>query len=165
MATVKTRHPLNIPSAYYKPIGQLVVRWGFTELYLQSIIWHVWKIKNVKVARSLTWNLNAVEKVKLFDALSPRWIKNLAEQKELKELHSEAERLRVKRNQLAHAIWGYVPGKRKEMLMFYLRELDQRISPKASRPTVTEVKKLAADIDALNKRLKRFHRQLGAPTP
>src|SRR5689334_10223840 len=110
MAAVKARHPVNIPSVYYKPIGQLIVRWGFTELYLQSIVWHVWKIKNAKVARALTWNLNAVEKVKLFGALSSRWITDPKEQKELKILHSEAERLRIERNRLAHAVWGYVPG-------------------------------------------------------
>ena len=165
MAVVKAKHPLNIPSAYYKPIGQLIVRWGLTELYLQSIIWHVWELKNVKAARALTWNLNAVEKVKLFGALSPRWISDPIDQKELKYLHTEAERLRIKRNHLAHGVWGYIPGKRNEMLMFYLRELDQRIQPKASRPTVAEVRRLAADINALNKRLKLFHRHLGAPTP
>jgi len=37
-------HPSEIPAAYHKPIGQLIVRWGVAELYLQSIIWHVWKI-------------------------------------------------------------------------------------------------------------------------
>jgi hypothetical protein len=42
MATVfKAKHPRNIPVAYYKPIGQLIVRWGFTELYLQSIVAHL----------------------------------------------------------------------------------------------------------------------------
>src|SRR6185436_11278512 len=154
MPAVKAKHPLNIPSAYYKPIGQLIVRWGFTELYVQSSVWHIWNIKNAKVARALTWNLNAVEKVKLFGALSPRWVSDPNEQRELKSLHSEAERLRGKRNQMAHAVWGYVPGKRNEMLAFYLRDVDQRIQPKALRPTVAEVKKCADDIDALNKRLK-----------
>jgi hypothetical protein len=51
MAAVKAKHPRNIPSSYFKPIGQLIVRWGFTELYVQSIIWHVWKLKDVKSAR------------------------------------------------------------------------------------------------------------------
>ena len=140
-------------------------RRGLTELYLQSIIWHVWELKNVKAARALTWNLNAVEKVKLFGALSPRWITDPTDQRELKYRYAEAEGLRIKRNHLAHGVWGYAPGKRSEMLMFYLRELDQRIQPKASRPTVPEVKKLAADIDALNRRLKQFNQHLGAPEP
>ena len=165
MAAVKARHPQNIPASYYKPVGQMIVRWGFTELYMQSIIWHVWKLKDAKSARALTWNLNAVEKVKLIGALSPRWISDPMDQRELKEIHAEAERLRVKRNHLAHAVWGYVPGNRKQMLMFYLRELDQRIMPKASRPSVADIKEWAADLDALNSRLKRFHKKLGAPHP
>jgi hypothetical protein len=45
-------HPRNIPAGYYKPIGQILTRWGFTELYLQSILWHVWGLKDPKVARA-----------------------------------------------------------------------------------------------------------------
>lgn len=59
-------HPRNIPAGYYKPIGQILTRWGFTELYMQSILWHVWGLKDPKVARALTWNVNAVQKSKLF---------------------------------------------------------------------------------------------------
>ena len=165
MSLPNARHPQNITAGYYKPIGQLIVRWGFTELYLQSVIWHVWKIKDVKAARALTWNLNAVEKVKMFGALAPRWIQDPALQAELREIHTEAERLRIRRNQFAHGVWGYLPGKRKEMLMFYLRELDRRIMPKATRPTIAEVKRLASEIDRLNARLKQFHKSLGAPAP
>src|SRR5215510_13407539 len=62
----KAKHPRNIPAGYYKPIGQLIVRWGFTELYLQSIVWHIWRIRDPKAARLLTWDLNAASKVELF---------------------------------------------------------------------------------------------------
>ena len=66
MATVfKGKHPRNIPVAYHKPIGQMIVRWSVTELYLQSIIWHIWRIRDPKVARLLTWDLQAASKVEL----------------------------------------------------------------------------------------------------
>jgi hypothetical protein len=64
------KHPRNIPAAYYKPIGQLVVRWGYTELYLQSVVWHIWRIKDPKSARLLTWDLSAASKIELFKYLS-----------------------------------------------------------------------------------------------
>jgi hypothetical protein len=67
---------------------------------------------------ALTWNLNAVEKIKLFGALSPRWIKDAGDQKELKEIHTEAERLRIKRNHVAHAVWEYIPGIENKCLCF-----------------------------------------------
>jgi hypothetical protein len=97
--------------------------------------------------------------------LSPRWISDPKDQRELKEICDETDRLRGIRNKLAHAIWGYAPGKKDEMLMFYLRELDNRIMPKAKRHAVSHIKQWAAEIDKLNRRIQRFHKQLGAPIP
>ena len=90
------KHPKDLPASYHKPIGQLVVRWNITELYLQSIIWHVWQLKDPKVARLLTWDLQAVSKVELFKLLSPRWITDAADRAELKAIADEAEALRAK---------------------------------------------------------------------
>jgi hypothetical protein len=61
-STFIAKHPRNIPASYHKPIGQLIVRWNFAELYMQSIIWHIWGIKDPKVARLLTWDLGAESK-------------------------------------------------------------------------------------------------------
>jgi hypothetical protein len=158
-------HPRNIPAAFYKPIGQIVTRWGFTELYMQSIVWHVWGLKDPKAARALTWNINAVQKVKLFKFLAERWIPDSADQKELIEIHTEVENLRAKRNQLAHAVWGRNPAKPTELLMFYLPDIEKHILPKAQRPTLAQVKGWAADLDKLNARLERFHKKIGAPKP
>ena len=166
MAHVKAKHPRNIPAGYYKPIGQLIVRWGFTELYVQSIVWHVWKVRDPKAARALTWHRRAEEKLKLFRALAPRWIKERMHQDELVAIHSEANRLRRLRNRFAHGVWGYVPGRRKILWQFYLSGIERSVAvPKATCPTVDDLKQCASDLDALNIRLKRFHRTLGAPTP
>jgi len=91
----KARHPRNIPIGYHKPIGQLVDRWNFTELYVQSIIW---RIKDPKVARLLTWDLNAVSKVELFKHLVPRWITDAGNQVELEAVAKEVEALRQKKS-------------------------------------------------------------------
>lgn len=160
----KARHPRNIPTGYHKPIGQLVVRWNFTELYLQSIIWHIWRIKDPKVARLLTWDLNAISKVQLFKHLVPRWITDPANQTELIAIEKEVESLRVKRNRVAHGIWGYKPGERKKLRLFQIKR-EMRILPKAELVSVADVKKWADEIDKLNVRLVKFHRKLGAPLP
>ena len=160
----KARHPRNIPTGYHKPIGQLVVRWNFTELYLQSIIWHIWRIKDPKVARLLTWDLNAISKVQLFQHLVPRWITDPANQTELIAIEKEVESLRVKRNRVAHGIWGYKPGERKKLRLFQIKR-ETRILPKAELVSVAAVKKWADEIDKLNVRLVKFHRKLGAPLP
>lgn len=160
----KARHPRNIPAGYHKPIGQLVVRWNFTELYLQSIIWHIWRIKDPKVARLLTWDLSAVSKVELFQHLVPRWITDAKHQTELKTIAKEVKSLRGKRNRLAHGIWGYKLGERKKLRLFQIKG-ETRILPKAEFVSVADVKKWAAEIDKLNLRLVQFHEYLGAPIP
>ena len=89
MVAFKAKHPRNIPAGYHKPIGELIVQWNFAELYMQSIIWHIWGIKDPKVARLLTWDLSAVSKVELFKNLIPRWIADPADQNELKAIANE----------------------------------------------------------------------------
>jgi hypothetical protein len=165
MPPFNATHPRNIPSVYFKPIGQIIVRWGFTELYIQSIIWYIWGIEDPKIARALTWNINAVDKVSLFKALSKRWIKDIAVQNEIEAMSIEAERLRCERNKYAHGIWGHRPGNKKDMRIFYLRSIDHRITPRNFHANITEVRKLASDIDALNIRLQKLHSDLGAPLP
>lgn len=165
MATVfKAKHPRNIPTAYYKPIGQLIIRWGFTELYLQSIVWHIWRIKDPKAARLLTWDLHAASKVELFKYLSPKWLTDPKDQAELKAIAEEADSLRVKRNRLAHELWGYKPGERKRLRLLHIHR-KTRMLPKSEMVSVADVKQWAQQLDALNVRLKKFHRHLGAPPP
>jgi len=165
MAIYKARHPRNIPASYYKPIGQIIARWTYTELYMLSIAWHVLEIKNPKAARLLTLGLNAVDKVKLFGSLAPRWVTDHSDQKELEAICKKAEDLRAYRNKLAHGLWGYKPGNRKRLELFYLRENDVKIMPRPLRMDLAILQSWAADLDALNIRLKKFHQQLGAPVP
>jgi hypothetical protein len=158
------KHPRNLPAAYYKPIGQVIVRWGYTELYLQSVVWHIWRIKDPKAARLLTWDLGAASKVELFKYLAPKWITDTHDRKGLIEIAKEAERLRQLRNKLAHGLWGYRRGERKKHYLLQIRR-QTRILPKAEVVAPTNIAKWAADLDALNVRLQSFHRHLGAPTP
>ena len=165
-AWFKAKHPAKIPAAFYGPIGRLIAAWTFTELYMQSIAWHVLKIRAPKVQRLMTWGRNAVEQTKLFYSLNPDWIPDPADRAEHEAIHAEAERLRAQRNKLAHGVWGYKPGERpRSWRLFYLRENDLKLRPKALVITPAEVKRWADDLDALNIRLKAFHRRLGAAVP
>ena len=138
MATwFKAKHPRNIPAGYHKPIGQLIVRWNFTELYMQSIIWHIWGIKDPKVARLLTWDLGAVSKVELFKRLIPRWITDPADQTELKTIAKEMDSLRIKRNRVAHGTWGYKPGERNKLRLIQIKR-ETRILPQSEFISVSD---------------------------
>jgi hypothetical protein len=165
MAIYKASHPKNLPASFYKPIGQIIARWLYTELYMLSIAWHALGIKNPKTARLLTVGLNAVDKVRLFGSLSPRWITDPSHRAELEMIRKEADRLRANRNKLAHGYWGYKVGNRKQMELFYLRENEVRIMPKPLPIDVGVLKTWAADLEVLNIRLKKFHKRLNAPVP
>ena len=156
-------HPRNIPAAYHRPIGQIIARWGVAELYLQSIIWHVWQIRDPKVARLLTWDLNAVAKVNLFKRLSPRWITDPRLRTDLAEIAKEADDLRTKRNKLAHGVWGYTPGAKRLFLANARNE--KSIQPKAEFVSVTDIRQWAKDLNQLNARLIKLHKRLRAPAP
>jgi len=157
-------HPRNIPAAYHKPIGQIIARWGVAELYLQSIIWHVWQIRDPKVSRLLTWDLNAVAKVNLFKHLSPRWISDPQLRAELAGIAKDADDLRTKRNKLAHGVWGCTPGPTKCLFLANAGK-EKRIQPKAEFVSATDIKQWAKDLDQLNARLVKLHKKLGAPAP
>lgn len=158
------KHPRNIPAAYHRPIGQLLVRWGITELYLQSIIWHVWHIRDSKAARLLTWDLQAVSKVDLFRLLAPRWITNQAQVTEIKAIADKADELRVRRNCIAHGTWGHKPGEPKKLYLINASR-KKRVLPKAELVTPDNVKEWARQLDDLNRKLIAFHRSVGAPEP
>jgi hypothetical protein len=166
MAMVKAKHPRNIQSSYYKPIGQIIARWMYSELYMSSIAWHVLKIKNIKIGRLLTWGYNPVDKVKLFASIAdPRWIADSIVRLEIDKLQAEAHRLRTNRNKLAHGLWAYLPNRRTEYRLFYLRDNNVKIDPKTIKINLAELKQWAADFDALNVKLKNLHKRLGAPVP
>lgn len=159
------KHPRNIPAAYYKPIGQILVRWTYTELYMQSIIWHALGVTNPKAQRLLTWGRNANDLTKLFFSLTPRWIPDPSDQAEIIAIHSKAERIRADRNKLAHGVWGYEPGHPKRLEIYYLRENDVKIKPVPLRLDLATIRTWANDLGALNARLTAFHKKLGAPIP
>jgi hypothetical protein len=165
-AWVKAKHPPTIPNQFYPPLGRLIAGWTFTELYLQSITWHVLKVRDIKKARLLTWGRNANEVVKLFISLE-RWLPD-ALKKEHHAIFSEAERLRAARNKLAHGLWAYLPGKpakSRVWRIYFLRENKQKIDPDTHVYTPVQVQRLADDLDALNLRLRAFHKVLRAPIP
>ena len=157
-------HPRNIPAAYHRPIGQLLIRWNVTELYLQSVVWHVWRIQDPKAARLLTWDLQAVSKVDLFRHLIPRWVSEPTQVAEIKDIAEKANELRLKRNRVAHGTWGRKPDDRKTFFLIHASR-EKRILPKAEAVTPNDIKGWAAELDNLNRRLIAFHRKLGAPPP
>lgn len=79
-------HPLDIPALYYKPIGQIIVGWNLTEALMASIIWKIYKIKDVKQGRVLIYWLSAANKLKILAYSAKHFTTSSAIQEELMQL-------------------------------------------------------------------------------
>jgi|SRR5690242_16138433 hypothetical protein len=156
-------HPFEIPPRYYKPLGQIVAGWNLTEALVQSVIWHFHKIKNPGIGRLFTYRASAVEKLKMLKVTAERYVKDSAISNELLSLHREADRLRGRRNTFAHGLWGRMPNEHKTWKVFYQKDTDDTYLLKREVIRVSQLQDLAAEIRALNVKIKKFMRKIGAP--
>ncbi len=130
-----------------------------------KITGHLLGVKDPKAERLLIWGLGPDAKVQLFSSLGQRWVADQPDRTELQAIVKEAGDLREKRNFLAHGVWGYRTERRKELKLFYLGGSKKKIMPSALPIDAKILKTWAADLDALNVRIMKFHKKLGAPLP
>src|SRR5438309_506394 len=94
MARPNSIHPHTLPKEYYEAIGDIIVGWNLTELYLQTLIWLFLGITNPKQGRLLTYDLGAEKKIELLKAATDHWTDQTT-RLQVRELCIEADRLRV----------------------------------------------------------------------
>ena len=159
------RLPLDIPPRYYKPIGQIIVSWNLAEAQLSSIIWHFHGIKDPKRGRLFTYRLDAIEKLDIFWATANSHVNDQGRKSTMLELHREATKLRSKRNDFAHGLWGRMPKERKTWKMFYLKNVQHTYLLKRDVISIEELKDWAARFRSFTTRLNSFRIRIGAPPP
>jgi hypothetical protein len=162
MSTFIVSHTRNITAAYYKPIGQIITRWNWTEHSLLTISGHILEIKNPKAVRLLTWGLR--DKWEVLGALAARWLPDKAEQREFKTIVGMAKHIRNVRNYLAHNLWGFGPRKPRLYELFYVQnQKDQPLRRRRPRPDLLVLKRWASQVNDLNRRIETFRKHRGAP--
>jgi hypothetical protein len=159
-------HPLKIPARYYKPIGQVIVGWNLTEALMASILWKIYKIKDVKQGRVLIYWLSAANKLKVLAYSAKHFTKSSVIQAELMQLQKRASDMNVKRNLLAHGLWGRMPKERLWKIFKTQESNDDLIMP---RQEVTakglDPVRIVQDIRILNRDLKKFMTRNRIPPP
>ena len=158
------KHPESLPESYYKPIGEIIGRFGFTDLYIQVLVWHFLKIKDPKKARMLTFRLDVSRKTDMLQMIGKNWAPSHLKQR-IADLAGEANYVRGQRNNLVHGIWGYKPPKSKEYILFYSKELPDTYRLKREVIGLPELQSLVRRVTKLNQDLKKLARDAGAPTP
>lgn len=158
--------PRNLPARYYRYIGEIAARWNMVELHLQEIIWLVLEL-DPKRGRLLTYGQTARAKIEMFRALGEPWIRNHLLVTNIKKLAKDVNRLNNERNRYVHGIFGHEPGKPNDLKLFYVQKAKHKILPHAERKTADDIKKVAADIEALQNELESllsiFHRPPSKP--
>ena len=160
---VVLKHPQSLPPKYYRSIGEVVFRWNLVEEHMQTIIWHVMKL-DWKQGRLLTFGADASQKIEMFEGLALYWIFDLRIQKEIKSVAIRADTLSRRRNRIVHGNWGYRSDP-KDLRLFYIANVKQRVIPKTEKKTPEDLKAIANDIKALDDRLIALHQFLGVPIP
>lgn len=132
-------HPLDIPPRYYKPIGQIIVGWNLTEALIAAIVCHIHGIRGPKRGRLFAYRPNATEKLKVFGVSARHFVKDPTQRHELDLLRGRAANLKVKRNMLAHGVWGRMP-KQSVWKVFFHRDTDDAILLRLQELTFDQVK-------------------------
>jgi len=157
------KHPQSLSVPYYRHIGEVVFRWNLVEEHMQTIVWHVMGL-DWKQGRMLTFGAEASQKIDMFRGLALKWIPEQRTQKEVTSIANRAETLNTRRNRVVHGVWGYRSDP-KDLSLFHIANLKQRIRPKTVRMTPEDLKKISSDIKALDSRLIELHQVLGVPIP
>jgi hypothetical protein len=149
-------HPVDIPTRFYKPIGQIVTGWNLTEALISSIIWHIHKIKRPPVGRLFTYRLNSVEKLNILLSSARDYVSDTPLQGTLCKMYGEANAVRKERNAIAHGLWGRMPKEHSTWKVFYPREADDvdKTLMRRKHFTVKDRSDLARRVRKLNKDLK-----------
>ena len=152
--------PLQLPSRYYAPIGEVIYRWALLEYQMQEIIWRAMGIDNQQ-GRTLTVGMDARVLTGIFRTLIRRWAANKTETKMISSLARDTSDLYDDRNNLAHGVWGYPSGsKQSDVWLHYMKPSKNRILPRAEKRTPRQIRATANKIKELNQRAERLINRL-----
>jgi hypothetical protein len=159
------RHHYRIPAKYYKAIGQVIVGWNLAEARIASIIWKIYKIKDVRKGRVLIYWLSAANKMRVWAYSAKHFIKSPAIQEELRQLQKRASDIQPNRNFLAHGLWGKMPNE-DLWKVFKMDESDDNLMmPRKEVPAQIDPIRVAQDIRDLNTALQKFMIRNRIPPP
>ena len=159
-------HPIDLPTPYYNPIGQIAAGSNLTEVFMASIIWHFHGITDPKVGRLFTYHANFARKLRILEETIDMRVTDPTLKNKLLALHDEADALRIARNAFVHGLWGHMPEEPKTWKRFDMQKINKKTS--LMNRTVVPLKNLkamAARVRKLNMDFETLMRENGTPPP
>ena len=163
MATI-LNHPKTLPTMFYRRIGEISYRWNMIELYMQSITWHFLGL-DFKRGRLLTYWPGHQAKLAAFKALPEKWVPDDGIANEIRRIAKLASKMRIKRNNIVHGIWGHKPNEKKTLRLFQIESASDRILPRSKIINQRDLDGQAEALGRLQERLVSLHKRAGAPLP
>jgi hypothetical protein len=157
-------HPLKIPPRYYKPLGQIAAGSALAEALISSIIWHIHGIKEPEEGRLFTYRPSAKQRLDLFKVSIKRFAKPSIKN-DLKGFHQRATDLNKQRNKFVHGLWGRMPTEDKTWKVFFHHDADDMLWLKREITSVEQVKRVAKQVEQLNRDMKKWMAKNHVPPP
>lgn len=159
-------HPIDLPSPYYRPIGQIAAGSNLTEVLMASIIWHFHGITDPRVGRLFTYHANFVRKLRILEETIDMCVRDETLKTKLLALHDEADAFRIERNAFVHGLWGHMPNEPNTWKRFDMQKID-KTTFLMNRTVVPlkHLKAIAARVRKLNLDFETLMRENGIPPP
>jgi hypothetical protein len=156
---------VQLPTAYYRQIGEITFRWATLEFQLQEIIWLVMGLGN-KEGRVMTVGMDTTPLLGIFRNLTQRWVADPTDKQEINSLAKAIKKLKPWRNAITHGIWCRTVSRPYRVDLHHLYEPHQRLLPEATHTTPAEMAAMASDLAIINHRLETLRLKLkDAPVP
>jgi hypothetical protein len=154
-----------LPIKYYAPIGEFIFRWAQLEYQMHEIIWRGLDIGNKK-GRTVTIGMGARTLAAILGTLTLKWVSDPTDKQMLHSIAKGVRSLDGFRNQLAHGSWQYPQGgKKTDVYLHYMKEIQQRIMPLAKKHEPEEIKKKIGELKRLNEKAETLIARLSKQKP
>jgi hypothetical protein len=155
--------PIDPPKDYFSAVGEVAIRWSRLE-YQMSVLARVGFKLGKDEQRSLIIGMDMTTLTGVLRAVAQGWVKDRTLAQALAALADDTARLRNRRGDLVHGLYGHWLGSTKPWQLFKLKSPKQRgnmaseeISPEAIRRFAAELRTLQVRAQDLTTRLKAVH--------
>jgi hypothetical protein len=155
--------PIDPPKEYFASVGEVAIRWSRLE-YQMSVLARVGFKLGKDEQRSLIIGMDMTTLTGVLRAVAQGWVKDRPFAQELTALADDIAKLRNRRGDFVHGLYGYWLGTTKPWQLFKLKSPKQRgniaseeISPEAISRFAAELRALQFRAQDLTTRLKAIH--------
>lgn len=150
------KFPLDLRPTMYRAIGEYIARAARLEYQLIYGISYLAGIKDKKKMRISFMGMTFDARLGTFKALATYWAPSARMRRQIHNIVKAARNIRVVRNSMAHGLWGYEKGgKRNKVAVYFAPTSADYYLPRTTHYTAEKIRSKAGAIRSLDRRLGR----------